>query len=226
MQYLELDEDHLHELEAIVEDYGIGVGDYAPMERFEVLESFGGRFSEEELLRLKEIVEAAIQENGDYSSSLMSELLTRIDRALEFPVIDAVEIVDDDDEEIMWEDEGDEDEYVAGDDEEEEEEEEEEEPPPPVRGVPPERWPPVAWENPSRTTVSIWLDKDRFRTIKQAKNWLKKQGQRFKLRHYQTDNFWAFPQMSESKERRYRGKIRSKYISEGVLLKFVPARFL
>jgi len=81
-------------------------------------------------------------------------------------------------------------------------------------------------DNPSRTTVSIWFDKDRFRTAGSARSWIRKYGRDYKMTHYSSDGFWTFPQMSQAKERRYRGKIRSKYISDGVLLKFVPSRFM
>lgn len=79
--------------------------------------------------------------------------------------------------------------------------------------------------NPSGTTVSVWLEKERFPTLAIARRWLR--GRPFQSQeYYKTDGFYAFPQMSRRKEIKYKGKIRSKYITEGVLLKFVPARFM
>jgi len=80
-------------------------------------------------------------------------------------------------------------------------------------------------KNPaSRSTVSLWLSKDKF-SKSQARKWAKDHGMSYSGA-YSTDGFWAFPQMSERAERRYKGKIRSKYIAPGVLLKFVPVRFM
>lgn len=79
--------------------------------------------------------------------------------------------------------------------------------------------------NPSRSTVSIWFDKDRF-TKSQAKSWIKKHPGFKASNAYDSDGFHAFPQMSEAMEHRYKGKILSKYIKPGILLRFVPVRYM
>lgn len=85
-----------------------------------------------------------------------------------------------------------------------------------------------AMGTPGRTAVSIWFDKDDF-SKSEARNWLFDHGGKDRWRippADDSDGFWMFRQMPLAKQREYTGDIRSKYIDDGVLLKFVPARLL
>jgi hypothetical protein len=77
------------------------------------------------------------------------------------------------------------------------------------------------YNEPSRTTVTIWFDKDKYSSSR-AKVWLREHGYKSSGMKV-TDGFFAFPQMSPAVESKYSGKILSKYIAPGILLKFVPA---
>lgn len=77
--------------------------------------------------------------------------------------------------------------------------------------------------NPN-TISSIWFQKKQFPDKHSVRLWLSSHGD-WNTRIEETINFFVAPQ-NELLKKKYKSKIRSKYIRNGVLIRFVPARYV
>ena len=75
------------------------------------------------------------------------------------------------------------------------------------------------------TTVSIWFDKEYFPNRSDASRWLATHGH-WKRKLLSTPRFWVAAQNEHLKSGKNKGKIRSKYIREGILIRFLPAMYV
>lgn len=82
MAIIVLDQDHMEELDSVFDDFSKGMAEYSILERFVEEPTFTAELDRKHLLIVKDIVESALHHNGYYSSSLLSEILSKVDRAL------------------------------------------------------------------------------------------------------------------------------------------------
>lgn len=83
MAIIVFDEDHMDQLDSVFDDFSRGMAEYAILEQFIEEPVYTADLDDSHLLVIKDIVESALNQNGDYSQSLLSEILSKVDRALE-----------------------------------------------------------------------------------------------------------------------------------------------